>query len=68
MELVVTVLAGITLLTILIVLFGPRPTLDPSVPATRVPADLSAAELATWLAQHEADNGAVIEGTEASIE
>ena len=68
MELVVTVLTGLTLLAILIVLFGPRPTLDPSVPATCVPAHLSAAELATWLAQHEADQGTVIEGTEASIE
>lgn len=68
MELVVTILAGITLLVILILLFGPRPTLDPSVPATSVPAGLSPSDLATWLAEHEAAHGAVIDGAEATIQ
>ena len=68
MDLVLTILASIALLVILILLFGPRPTLDPSVPATSVPAGLSPSELATWLAEHEAAHGEVIDGAEATIQ
>lgn len=61
--------AVLIILTVIVALFifAPRPILDPAPPATQVPAELTAADAESWLAQAEMDHGHVIEGAEASI-
>ena len=58
-------LLGLTLL--LIFWLAPSPKLDAEPPQTRVPQDLTPAEMAGWLADEEARHGNVIEGAEARI-
>jgi esterase/lipase len=67
MMMFLTIISIALLVIVLVFLFAPRPRLDPEVPATSVPPELSPADLATWLASHEAAHDAVIEGADATI-
>ncbi len=57
------------MLAILVVLFlcGPRPTLNPALPDTRVPPQLCPGEIEVWLQEQERSVPHLIDGTEATI-
>lgn len=67
MEVFAVALFLLVLIVAGIFFFGPRPTLDPTVPKTRVPVNASAAELEKWLVAHEKDVDSIIDGAEATI-
>lgn len=67
MMIFLTILLSVVVVLALVFFLAPRPRLDPSVPDSQVPADLSPAELEMWLAAHELAHDAVIEGADATI-
>lgn len=68
MDTITAVLIFLALIIAGVLLFAPRPRLDPTPPKTRVPVDLTPAQLDDWLNAYEAQHGGVIEGAEATIE
>lgn len=50
-----------------IIYFAPRPTLDPTPPAPKVPEGIDPNELAGWLEDREKRLGNIIDGAEATI-
>lgn len=67
MSITLMIVLTIAALVSAILIFGPRPTLDPSVPETTVPPGLAPAHLEAWLTEHERAHDAVIDGAEACI-
>ena len=57
----------IALIAAFLFVFGPRPKLNPTVPNTHVPKDLTPSELASWLTEHENGHDGIIGGAEAVI-
>ena len=68
MEAIVTIIVLFAAIITSIFWFAPRPVLDSKPPDPQVPGPLGPAELETWLIEHEAGHGGVIDGTDARID